>query len=358
MKKSILIADSDKVSREFLKQLFEPEYNTLTVDNGKDAVIELGRHIQEVVIMLLAVDLHQLNGMQVLQVLHARNVFHQVPLVMIAGHEEQEEQIEAECYTLGATAIIHKPFSAALIRNRVKRIVDLREDVTDLQQKLKSQEQKLLAQRKELESFYDNLLDAISNIVEFRNMESAMHVKRVKGFTMLLAQTYMQLFPEEGLTPARIKILVRAAAIHDIGKIAIPDSILLKPGRLTPDEREVMMGHTTKGCEILNLLSDVQDAQQLKVSYDVVRHHHERYDGKGYPDGLKGDELSLEAQIVSMADVYDALVSERTYKMPYDKNKAFQMIKTGECGAFTPNLLSCLEHAKSMMESFSDTYQD
>ena len=186
-------------------------------------------------------------------------------------------------------------------------------------------------------------------------LEAVEHVRRIKGFTEIIAKTYMKLFPEKGLTPAKINMIVQASALHDIGKIAISDAILLKPGRLTEDERNVMKSHTTKGCEILNFLKDVQDLEQHNIAYEICRHHHERHDGGGYPDGLRENQIPLSAQFVSIADVYDALVSERPYKKPYDKDTAYHMIMTGECGAFNPELLQCLETAREEMEDFSDS---
>ena len=167
----------------------------------------------------------------------------------------------------------------------------------------------------------------------------------------------MELFPDSGLTQEKINVIVRASALHDIGKIAIPDGILLKPGKLTPEEFEIMKSHTTKGCKILKLLDIVQDNEQLTTSYEICRHHHERYDGKGYPDQLKGDDIPLSAQLVSVVDVYDALVSERVYKKALDKDTAYQMIMEGKCGIFAPKILKCMEYARTRIEGFADSHK-
>ena len=208
-----------------------------------------------------------------------------------------------------------------------------------------------------MELFNEKLIDVVSNIVEFRDLESGEHVKRVKGLTRIMAEAYMELFPDSGLTQEKINVIVRASALHDIGKIAIPDGILLKPGKLSSEEFEIMKSHTTKGCKILKLLDMVQDNEQLQASYDICLYHHERYDGKGYPEGLKGDDIPLSAQLVSVVDVYDALVSERVYKKALDKDTAYHMIMDGKCGNFAPKLLKCMEYARTRIEGFADSHK-
>lgn len=185
-------------------------------------------------------------------------------------------------------------------------------------------------------------------------LESGQHIERVKGYTKLLAEQLMKDYPEYGLTSDKVSVITSASALHDIGKIAIPDAILMKPGKLTQEEFEYMKSHTTKGGEILNSIKNVWDEEYGKVSYEICRHHHERYDGRGYPDGLKGEQIPLSAQIVSIADVYDALVNERVYKSAFPKEKAFQMIVTGECGVFSPKLLDCFWNARRAFERLAD----
>lgn len=196
----------------------------------------------------------------------------------------------------------------------------------------------------------ERILEILSNVVEFRNLESGDHVRRVKDFTRILTGYAAQLCPEYHLDEEDINVITAASAMHDIGKIAVPDAILLKPGRLTEQEFAVMKTHTTKGCEILDLFEDIWESGYSRVSREICLYHHERYDGGGYPDGLKGEEIPIAAQIVSVADVYDALVSERCYKSAYTPAEAYDMIMRGECGAFSPRLLLCLEHARQLFE--------
>ena len=218
---------------------------------------------------------------------------------------------------------------------------------------LKKQYQLLKIQAARLQKSNTNIIDILGTVVESRNLESGEHVMRVKGYTEILAKEMMKEYPEYGLTDKKIEVIVSASALHDIGKIAIPDNILLKPGKLTQDEYEYMKSHTTRGCEILNNIKDVWDEEYEKASYEICRHHHERYDGRGYPDKLKGDEIPISAQLVSVADVYDALVNERVYKSAYSKEQAFSMIINGECGIFSPKLLECFRNCREQFEELA-----
>lgn len=355
MRNKILIVDDEELNRELLKQMFEQDYDVIEASDGKDAIVLVGKYINEIAIILLDIMMPVLNGYQVLQVLNAKKIIDKIPVILITASED--EKTELQCYSLGATAVVTKPFATKVVRKRVLSTIEMYKNIESLESTVVTQNKELKEQKKMLELYNEHLLDAISNIVEFRNLESNSHVKRIKGFTKILANHYKELYPESGLTDKKIEVIVRAAATHDIGKIAIPDSILLKPGRLTDDEREVMMSHTTKGCEILNMLGDVQDQELFQVSYDIIRHHHERTDGKGYPDNLEGDDIPLSAQLVSVADVYDALVSERVYKKPVDKRKAFEMILTGDCGTFDKKLMTAFAHAKAEIEEYADSEQ-
>lgn len=190
------------------------------------------------------------------------------------------------------------------------------------------------------------MIDALSSVVEFRSVETGDHIKRIKYFTRIIAKYMAKYFPKYGLTQTHIDQIARAAALHDIGKIGIPDAILLKPGRLTPEEFEIMKTHTTIGCGILESFKNTYTDEFYQYCYDICRYHHERWDGNGYPDRLVGDEIPISAQIVSIADVYDALVSDRVYKSAYSNSIAYEMILNGECGQFAPDVIECFELAR------------
>ena len=198
----------------------------------------------------------------------------------------------------------------------------------------------------------NGIIDVLSTVVESRSVESGDHVMRIKGYTRILLEHVNDVYGLH-LTNDEKEVIYSASAMHDVGKIAIPDSVLLKPGRFTPEEYEVMKKHTIFGCDIIASMEDIQDKRYYEYSYAICRHHHERYDGKGYPDGLVGEDIPLAAQIVSLADVYDALVNKRCYKKAFSFEKAHDMIVHGECGTFSPKILECFERAREKMEEFA-----
>ena len=210
-------------------------------------------------------------------------------------------------------------------------------------------------QERKLKEINNGIIDILSTVVEFRSVESGDHVRRIKGFTKILLKYVNELFDDVNYTPEMMEVISSASAMHDVGKIAIPDSILLKPGRLTPEEYDQMKTHTVRGCEILDSMAALQDKNYYKYSYEICRYHHERYDGRGYPDGLKGEEIPIEAQIVAVADVYDALISKRVYKDAYSPDEAFRMITNGECGVFSERMMKAFAAAKGEMEAFAST---
>ena len=241
---------------------------------------------------------------------------------------------------------MHKPFESAIIKRRANNIIELYQSKKNLEIKLKEQEVTIREQEKAIRENNEFMIDALGSVVEFRSIETGDHVKRIKYLTRILLKYMAKYFPKYGLTPLQIDQIARASALHDVGKIGIPDSILLKPGRLTPEEFEVMKTHTTIGCEILESFKPQYPDEFYQYCYEICRHHHERADGKGYPDHLAGDEIPISAQIVSIADVYEALVSERVYKSAYSNDEAYQMILNGECGQFSEDVIECFKLAK------------
>lgn len=197
----------------------------------------------------------------------------------------------------------------------------------------------------ELYALRERMLYLMNNLLGMRDIESGEHVKRVQALTGILARYMARICPEYQLDKERIRLITDASALHDVGKIAIPDAILLKSGRLTKEEYRVMQTHTTKGSEMIRMMANIGQEEYGRVSYEICRYHHERYDGGGYPEGLKGEEIPVAAQIVSLADVYDALTSERCYKSAYTADEAYRMIIKGECGVFSPKLMECLKLA-------------
>lgn len=350
MRNKILIVDDEEINREILRQLFEKTYEIITAENGDEALRVFYENRENIAAVLLDLVMPQKDGYQVLLELYSSKDTQVIPVILITVNTDIG--VAQSCYSIGAAEIINKPFVAGIVKQRVTNMIEMFSSRESLKERLSVSERELFAREKQLEEFNDKFVDTISNIVEFRDMESGQHVRRVKGLTEILAKCYKRLYPECGLDDHLIGVIVKSAALHDIGKIVIPDSILLKPARLTEEEMEVMRSHTTRGCEILHKLINVQDEEQYRVSYEIVRHHHERYDGNGYPDKLKGDEIPLSAGLVSVADVYDALTSKRVYKKAFDKETAYNMIINGECGVFSPMLIACLKESKSEIEAF------
>ena len=353
-KNKLLIVDDMELNREMLAEILM-DYEIVEASNGVQAMSIMREQAGSLSAVLLDLVMPVFDGYKVLDTMKAEKLLDNLPVIIITG--EDSVISERKCFELGASDFIHKPFDEVLVRHRVDNVVQLYEYRKNLEKKIEQQTAKIQNQYKLLQGASEilkknnrKIIEALGTIVEYRNLESGEHVKRVMGYTRILAEQVMTDYPEYKLTPAIIDTICAAAALHDIGKIAIPDSILLKPGRLTPDEFDYMKSHTIRGCEILKNLDDAWDAQYSRYTYEICRSHHERYDGKGYPDGLKGDEIPISAQLVSVADVYDALINERCYKEAYSKEKAFMMIVSGECGVFSPKLMQAFRKTREKME--------
>lgn len=354
--RSIMLVDDNDINRGILAEIFKDKYNIIEASDGSEAVRLINQERSKLAAILLDVIMPGMDGYAVLESMVSQdNLNEKIPVLMITADTSTEA--ERTSYEKGAADVIHKPFDPVIVDRRVSKAIELYDHKNNLETKvddqtriLKKQFIYLKKQEEKLRYSNEKVIDTIATIIEFRNMESGYHLKRIKGFVRILALTAMNNYPEMGLTPHMIEVLTQASAMHDVGKISVPDSILLKPGRLTSEEFEVMKSHTTRGCEIIEKLKDIQDKEYYEACLDICRHHHERYDGRGYPDGLKGEENSIGAQLTAIADVYDALVSDRVYKSAYPVDKAYDMIKNGECGVFSPKLLACFEFARPDME--------
>lgn len=348
--KKIIIADDVDINRSILRDIFEEQFEILEAADGSQAIELLDTYTDSVALLFLDLIMPNKSGMDVLVHMNATDMIQSIPVIIITGEASTESDVHA--YELGAADIIHKPFARRIVLRRTLDIIELYEHRIDIERKLEERTTELNKTRAEIEKHNEFLINALSSVVEFRSLESGEHVNRVKKFTGILLKTWKTLHPDCELTNEDIACIVQASSLHDIGKIGIPDSILLKPGRLTPEEFAVMKTHTTLGCEILERFKQ-EESDFYRYSYDICRHHHERWDGKGYPDGLKGNDIPLCAQIVSAVDVYDALVSPRVYKAAYTPQDAYKMIYNGECGAFNPEVLECMDAAK--FEIFLET---
>ena len=339
-------------------EILKDTYDILEAEDGKTALKILDAENNEISAILLDLIMPVMDGFQVLEELNVRKVIKKIPVLVISG--ENSTQNEQRCFELGIADFIGKPFNAHLVRKRVQNAAEHYAYRNELEAKVEEQTnvlrkayRTLKSQAEQLKRRNQDIIEILGTVVEYRNLESGEHVKRVGEYTRMLAETFMVEYPEYGLTQDKINVIVSASALHDIGKITIPDSILLKPGRLTKEEFEYMKSHTTRGCELLESMKNVLDPQYKKISYEICRHHHERFDGKGYPDGLTGDAIPLSAQLVSVADVYDALVNERCYKDAFSPEEAFHMIVNGECGVFSPRLMEVVRKVRPEFEKLA-----
>lgn len=359
MRDKVLIVDDMQMNRELLADILYGEYSILEAENGRVAMEMLETRRSEIAIMLLDLLMPEVDGMTVLKEMKSRKWIDEIPVLVISS--ENSVNVERQCFDYGVSDFIRKPFDYLVVKKRVENIVGLYQHKNRLEEMVEKQTETLRKQYhllkkrgEELEKNNVRIIDILGTVVEYRNLESGEHVRRVKSFTKILALHLMKEYPEYGLDKKQVDRIASASALHDVGKIAIPDAILLKPGRLTTEEFEYMKSHTLRGCDILNNITDAWDEDYGKVCYEICRSHHERYDGRGYPDALVGDEIPISAQIVSVADVYDALVSERVYKSAYTTEQAYHMIISGECGVFSPKLLECFRKAKKEFEELAE----
>ncbi len=342
-KQKLLIVDDEEINRAILSEIFNHEYEILEADNGQDAA-RLIEENKDLVLVLLDVIMPKLDGFGVLDYMREQNLLDRLPVILITSQKVDESDDRA--YSYGVADVMHKPFYPEIVKRRSRNIIELYQNKHNMEVKLQEQRKKILAQEKEILESNEYMIETLSTVVEFRDLETGDHVRRIKYFTRVMLEYLAKHFPKYGMTPERIDSIARASALHDVGKIGIPDAILLKPGRLTAEEFEIMKTHTTIGCQILEKFRRNEVDEFYQHCYDICRHHHERWDGNGYPDRLAGEAIPISAQVVAVADVYDALVSKRVYKEAFATSKAHDMIMGGECGQFSPDVLECFELAK------------
>lgn len=337
---TILIVDDIELNREILKLKFEDEFKILQAGNGQEAYELVKKHESEIVVVLLDLMMPILDGSGFLALIRKENLLKDVPIFIITAQEDEELHLDQFDY--GITDVITKPFNAKFLVKRVKSQIELYKSKKSLEYINMKQSLELLRKAKEFEQLNLNLISSLALAIEFRSGETGGHVQHIKTYTDLFL-THLNNINFNGLPKKlnkdEIALISFASILHDIGKISIPDCILNKPGKLTKEEFEIMKTHTTKGAELISQITN-KGNKILKYAYDICKCHHEKYDGKGYPCGLVGDDIPLIAQVVSMVDVYDALTQERCYKKAFPHDVAVNMIKNGECGQFNPDLVA------------------
>jgi len=335
-KKTILIVDDVEINRMLLTEIFQDDYGIAEACNGREA-IELINSGQEFSAVLLDVLMPEIDGIGVLEDMNRNGKIDKIPVFLITAAESEATLMEG--YDLGAIDIIRKPFISQFLKCRVNNIVELYEHRNELE--------KIVAEQvKKLSEMNQSIVETLATALEFRDGDSGEHVKRMCDRTRTIITKVSNTYGEYHLPHEEIEKIVLSSVLHDMGKISIPDAILNKPGKLTPEEFEIIKQHPIKGCEILQNVPNIINNELYDYCYDICRHHHERWDGNGYPDGLRGDEITIWSQVVALADVFDALTSDRVYKKAFSKEKAVNMICNGECGAFNPRLIAVFKEVQ------------
>lgn len=343
----ILIVDDSEMNRDMLSDMLSDDYDIVEAADGEEALSILKERVYDIDLVLLDIIMPAVDGFGVLDVMKRYHWIDNTPVIMISS--ETSQSYIRKAFELGVTDYIIRPFDSFIIHKRVSNTL-----------MLYRKQKKLLSALEE--QVYENeknnsmMINVLAHIVEFRNGESGMHVHHIKQLTSILLQNLIEKTDKYRLTENDILLISTASSLHDIGKISIDDKILNKPGRLTAEEFEVIKTHSIIGAEMLQDLHNTHNYPLFDKAYEICRWHHERYDGKGYPDGLKGEEIPISAQVTSLADVYDALTSNRCYKKAFSHEKAMEMILDGQCGAFNPVLLQCLKDCeKQILAEFSDS---
>ena len=332
-KSQILLVDDSAMSRMILKEILGGDYSILEAENGQECLEKMQAEAGNIALVLLDINMPVMDGFEVLKAMNVNHTIEDIPVIMISS--DDSDAAIRRSYELGASDYVTRPFDARIVYRRVTNTIKLYAKQRRLVQMVSDQ-------IRARENNTDMLVGVLSHIVEFRNGESGAHVRHIRIITELLLHRLLKTSSQYPITAEQQDNIPLASALHDIGKIGIDEKILNKPGRLTPEEFEVVKTHSMLGAEMLHQLEDFNEQPLLQTAYEITRWHHERWDGRGYPDGLKGDAIPISAQLVALADVYDALTSERCYKKAFSHEKAVQMILNGECGAFNPLLLQCL----------------
>lgn len=342
----MLIVDDDEMNCDILANIFENDHAILTASNGSEGLAELGKNRGQICAILLDVMMPVMDGMEMLKHLADAEILQDVPVFLITG--ETDSNVIKRAYDLGVMDVIPKPITPHIVKRRVHSVMELFAARNHFADVVAQQTEELREQNKRLAELSMGMIEALATATEFRSGESGEHVLRIHDITELFLKSspLRNRFNDE-----QIQQISLASILHDVGKIAVPDGILNKPGRFTDEEFAIMKQHTLKGEEMLMQITKIRDQPFYLYAKDIARWHHERWDGRGYPDGLKGDEIPLAAQIVSIADVYDALVSPRCYKSAFEHEVAVQMIADGKCGIFNPELLDYFRQIEPQIEN-------
>ena len=356
IKQKILVVDDVELNREIITDILEDSFEILQAENGKEAFDILLENSGSIAAVLTDIAMPVMDGLEFMRLANKSGYTDRIPFIVISS--ETAGEVQRRCNEYGATDYIAKPFNHYAVVNRVKNAAELYSYKNHLEEKIEKQTRKIRRQNNHLIQLNNKTIEFVGNMIEARNLESGLHIRRVRMYTEVIAKYMMKNFPEYGLTREKVAVIVDASALHDFGKIMISDAVLLKPGKLTPDEYKAMSRHSVYGEMLLNRAEGLWDRERMEECRNIARWHHERWDGGGYPDGLRGDEIPISAQIVSLADVYDALVSDRVYKKAFPKDVAYEMIMDNKCGVFSDKLKQALTGCRGKMEKIADSIKE
>ncbi|MBQ7859392.1 MAG: PAS domain-containing protein, partial [Faecalibacterium sp.] len=346
---TLLVACGTAENRKTLCSILDEHYNLLQASNVQQMLLLLEQNSGCIAAVLLDATGFDHKNKALFEQPEIQMLLKNKPVIVIVQDESPE--VCNLVFRYGATDVIPLHYDPYAMLRRIENIVELNVHKNHLE--VLVEEQAAI-----LRHSNDTMVDALSSIIEYRSVESGQHILRIRHFTKILLEEVVRSCPEYKLTEADVQIISSAAALHDVGKISIPDAILKKPGKLTEEEMEIMRGHTLTGCHILQRLGDLGNKEYMRYAHNICHYHHERWDGNGYPEGLSGEAIPICAQVVGLADVYDALTTKRVYKDAYSFDTAVNMILNGECGVFSPKLLECFKHVTSKYEALARAYAD
>lgn len=359
--KKMLVVDNTNINNLILHEVFDLQYEVIETDGSETAFKLISKYKDEIAVIIIDESIAANFSDDMLKSLEDLKIFQYTPVIMIVDKK----------FLIGKTTVknfpysdvINSPVNPYIIKTRVSSLTELFSNKKELETKVQSQTEKIISQdnrikMQERKMNTDDMLEILGDIVNYRDVESGNHLMRIRKYTEILLRILAEKYPKYDITDDKIKLITSASALHDIGKIAIPDAILLNPRRLTSEEFNIMKQHTLQGCKMLDELDSVEHDECYIYCYQICRYHHEKYDGKGYPDGLVGDEIPICAQVVSVADCYDALTNERPYKPAFTHEQASEMIKTGACGVFSGEMMDCFESALPQFKELAEKYQN
>ncbi len=361
--RKMLVAERSEMNRSIIYDSFASQYELLQTESSEEVFRLLMDNKNSLSIVLISENIASHITAEAAKTLSVLKVFENVPVVIIL--EGDSSGIKQQKFHLPFSDVVNSPVNPYIIKKRVANLVELFSHKSELEELVNDQTKKILEQnielqiqQKKINTINNDMLDTLSTVIEYRDVESGRHIHRIRKFTEALLRVLAEKYPKYNLTEEKIELITSASSIHDIGKIAIPDSILLSPRRLSYDEFKLMKQHTTKGCEILDQLDAVEKNEYFKYCYDICRYHHEKWDGQGYPDGLVGDQIPIWAQVVSLADCYDALTSDRPYKAAFTHEQAVEMIRDGACGTFSDEMMDCFSAVLPKFKELAIEYAD